>query len=206
MMRSGRLVLCWFLLLLLPLLCYGQANEGKVTGTVLDEQGRPVEGAQVCIFDFESHMNDCRTSTDQTGQFQIQHVPFGKRGVSATKDQDGYGGLTNGPPYESVNLTDENPLVQVTLKFGAKDGTLVPTASNKITGNPIYALWVSWDIPEEHGSHSYTTGTSRWSKRITVPVGKDICPTLSAKGYRSSLRGIHLTRPSRCACVSPLAK
>ena len=162
-MRPHYFVACCFVLL--APLCYGQAGEGAITGTVLDEHGRPIEGAQVCVSDDlgNKRRSFCDSTTDKTGQFQVQHVPLGKHDVDASKPEEGYAGSTNGLPTEAVNLTSEDPLARVILKLGPKDGILVLTASDKCTGKPVYDLWVEWSIPERYGSSTTTAGLSRWS-------------------------------------------
>jgi len=190
-----------YFLLLAAFACYAQSGDGKITGTVLDEQGRPIEGAEVCVFDYlpNAISSTCRTSTDKTGQFQVQHVPLGKHGVGASKREEGYTGLTNGAG-ENVNLTAESPLARVILKLGPKDGILAPTASDKITGKPICNFQVHWTIQEENSSQSATAGLSRWTKRISVPVGKDVCPSFSAKGYQT-LAPTDPSDPSKPLCL-----
>lgn len=172
---------------LLASLCYGQATEGKITGTVLDQQGRPVEGAQVCVSDYlgNAAKSSCHTMTDKKGQFQVQHVPLGQHGVNASKPEEGYQGSPNGLFTNIVSLTPENPVARVILKFGPKNGILAPTASDKNTGKPILNFRVRWTIQDETSSQTSTATVSPASKRISVPAGKQICPSFSAQGYQT---------------------
>jgi len=185
MMRTHCFVACC--LALLAPFCFGEAKEGKITGTVLDEQGRPVEGAQVCVSDFVGNAtkSSCHTMTDKKGQFQIQHVPLGEHGVNASKPEEGYQGSPNGLSTNIVSLTPENPLARIILKFGLKNGILAPTASDRRTGKPILNFRVRWTIQDENGSQTATATVSPDSKRISAPAGKEICPSFSAKGYQA---------------------
>jgi hypothetical protein len=185
MMRTYRFVACC--LLFLAPLCHGVATEGKITGTVVDEQDRPVEGAQVCVSDFVGNAtkSSCHTMTDKKGQFQVQHLSFGPHGVSATKPEEGYQGLTTGQSSQTITLTPDDAVAKVTLKLGPKDGILAPTASDKSTGKTILNFRVRWTIQDETSSQTSTATLSPSSQRISVPAGKDVCPSFSAKGYQT---------------------
>jgi 5-hydroxyisourate hydrolase-like protein (transthyretin family) len=176
---------------MLASMCFAAATEGKITGVVLDEQGRPVEGAQVCVSDYVGVANatrsSCRTNTDKKGQFQVQHVELGQHGVSASKPDEGYNGLTSGPSTQIVNLTADAPAAKVTLNLGPKDGILAPTAVDKVTGKPISTFRVRWTIQDENSSQTATASLSPSNKRISVPAEKEICPSFSAKGYKTLL-------------------
>ena len=199
-MRPLYFLACCFLVL--TPICYGQATEGRITGTVLDEQGRPVEGAQVCVSDYVGNAtkSSCHTMTDKKGQFQVQHVQLGQHGVSASKPDEGYNGLTNGPSTQIVSLTPEDPLAKVTLKLGPKDGILAPTASDKFTGKPILTFRVRWTIQDENSSQTATASLSPSNKRISVPAEKEICPSFSAKGYQT-LMPRDASEPEKPFCV-----
>ena len=70
--------------------------EGIISGTVLDEHGDPFKGVTVCTYMIgapsgsKEARGDCPVTTDQAGQFRIDHMAMGTFGVEAIKPEDGY--------------------------------------------------------------------------------------------------------------------
>ena len=186
----------WFvaaLVLFSTLLAYSQTGEqtspeGKVTGTVLDEQGQPIDNAQVC-----THVSlpgetieTCSAQSDGSGQFQMDHLPMGTFGVVASKDEDGYAGPNPSDEIQTVTLTPEAPMANVVLKLGPKGGILVPSVRDKVTGKPVYGFVLSWWVDGTEGSWSGGAGFSRWTTRTSIPAEKDvIIGRVSARGYKT---------------------
>ena len=64
---------------------------GRVTGTVLNEEGQPIAKASVCVAALRTNMmTHCNTLTDQAGHFEVEHLAMGRFLVSAVKEEDGY--------------------------------------------------------------------------------------------------------------------
>jgi hypothetical protein len=69
--------------------------EGTISGTVLDEHGDPFKGVTVCTYMIgapsgsKEARGDCPVTTDQAGQFRIDHMAMGTFGVEAIKPEDG---------------------------------------------------------------------------------------------------------------------
>jgi len=161
--------------------------EGRVIGTVLDEQDQPIDNAQVC-----THVSlpgktveTCSAQSTSTGQFQMDHLPMGTFGVVASKDEDGYGGSDPSDEIQTVTLTPEAPMASVILKLGPKGGILVPSARDKVTGKPVYGFVLTWHVAGTDGSWSGGAGFSRWTTRTSIPAEKDvIIDRVSARGYK----------------------
>jgi len=166
--------------------------EGVIGGTVLDEQGQPIKGAQVCTMVTQASSrgtrSKCSAATDAAGQFQIDHVAMGATGVAAGKAEDGY--VTyygTGAGTETVTLTPEQPSAQVVLKFGPRQAILVPSVKDKFTGKPITEFSISWTIidPDEpNRASSGSAGISRWTTHTVLPAEKYLVLGISARGYK----------------------
>ena len=68
--------------------------EGTISGTVLDENGQPFKGVQVCTWmrdapagSRESRGECAAAPTDDVGQFRIDHVAMGEIVVEAIKPE-----------------------------------------------------------------------------------------------------------------------
>lgn len=123
---------------------------GRVTGTVVDESSQPINQAQVCSVVYlvfkpnRSQSNStCVTHTDETGQFEIDHLPMGTYTITASKNDDGYAELGQGTPMPEVTLTPEQPLASVIVKLGAKQGILIPVVKDNVTGKPVFDFFLS---------------------------------------------------------------
>ena len=85
------------LLFLATLPCSAQSGQqalslGRITGIVLNEDGQPVTQASICVSLAGSSKTECRVQTNETGQFEIEHLSMGTFHVFATKYEDGYSG------------------------------------------------------------------------------------------------------------------
>jgi len=184
------------LLLLSTFSAYSQVSqpsqaEGRVVGTVLDEQGQPINGAQVCTqVSLPSKINaNCVVRSDKTGQFQVKHLAMGTFGVYAEKREDGYAGSDQLGGIQTVTLTPDAPLAQVILKFALKSGILAPSVKDKVTGKPVCNFLIQWHaIPADSVSIAGGAGFSQWTTRTSIPAEKDVfIDEVSARGYQKLL-------------------
>lgn len=185
------------LLLLLTSLTYSQTSQptpavGRVTGTVLDELDQPINQAQVCSVVYlvlkpnKSQSNaTCVTHTDKTGQFEINHLPMGTYTITASKNDDGYAELGQGTPVPEVTLTPEEPLANVIVKLGPKQGILIPVVKDKSTGKPVLDFSLSWQTVVPGGTWGGASGFNQWTTRTPIPAAKDVSLEVSAHGYKN---------------------
>jgi hypothetical protein len=176
--------------LLLAPIGYCQSGEGTITGTVVNEQGDPVSGATIWCSVMQGTQSNSVSSgkTDATGKFQLEHLPWDTYTISATKHADGYGGSSQ-PVSDPVTLTSEHPAATVVLKLGPKEGILLPTVSDKVTGERLFDFTVHSTVEEfegqTHNTSSGSWGVSRWTKQVLLPSNKDVMLHITKLGYRT---------------------
>lgn len=166
--------------------------EGTISGTVLDEHGEPFKGVKVCTYmtgapsGSKEARGDCAVTTDEAGQFRLEHVAMGTFGVEAIKLEDGYVAFAGTSVSKTVTLTPTQLSATVLLKLGPKPGVLLPKVKDKLTGEPITSFQVRWesvdsDIP--NGSYSGGQTLTQGIKRAIVPPERYLVLTISASGY-----------------------
>jgi hypothetical protein len=165
--------------------------EGTISGTVLDEPGDPFKGVTVCTYMIgapsgsKEARGDCPVTTDQAGEFRIDHMAMGTFGVEAIKPEDGYIAFAGTSVIKMVTLTPSQLSATVALKLGPKPGVLLPSVKDKLTGEPIISFQVSWEISDgPKGSHSGGETIGPGIKRAIVPPEKYFRLTISAPGYK----------------------
>jgi len=184
------------LLLLASLPTFPQAAdssqpEGTISGTVLDEHGDPFKGVTVCTYMIgapsgsKEGRGDCPVTTDQAGQFRIDHVAMGTFGVEAIKPEDGYIAFAGTSAKKMVTLKPSQLSATAALKLGPKPGVLLfSSVKDKLTGEPIMSFQVSWEISEPNGSISGGETIGQGIKRTIVPPEKYFRLTISAPAYK----------------------
>ena len=171
--------------------------EGTISGTVLDEHGQPFKGVQVCTYmpyapaGSRESRGDCpAATTDEEGQFRIDHVAMGATGVEEIKPEDGYVAFGGTSVSEVVTLTPNQKSATVVLKLGPKAGMLLPSVKDKFTGKPIIDFEVGWVIFDSDGPNSSYSGgqhIGQGIRRAIVPPEKNLVLTISARGYKKWL-------------------
>lgn len=170
--------------------------EGTIRGTVLDEHGQPFKGVEVCNYMMgapsgsKEARGDCSVTTDDAGQFRIDHVAMGTFGVEAIKPEDGCVAFAGTSAREMVTLTTSESSATVVLKLGPKPGVLLPSVKDKLTGEPIISFQVSWEIVDSDSPNTHYSGgqtIEQGIKRAIVPPEKYTWP-IEAKVRELELR------------------
>jgi len=173
-------------------LAYSQAagpapTEGRIIGTVLDELGQPIEEAQVCtdLTSAPRRVSECNVRTDKTGQFQIDQLAMGTYEVNALKFEDGYQDF--GPPghLQRITITPQSPLADVIFKLGPREGILIPSVRDKVTGKVLRNFCVQWKTESTGNFRSGSMLFSVIGTQSTVPAEQDLTLTAAAKGYKT---------------------
>jgi hypothetical protein len=168
-------------------------SEGTISGTVLDEHGHPFKGVQVCTYmtGAPSGSREARgtcpaATTDDAGQFRIDHVAMGTFGVEAIKPDQDYIAFAGTSAKEFVTLTSSQSAATVALKLGPKAGVLLPNVKDKFTGEPIKDFQVSWTILDSDEGSTVSGGEiiGQETRRTIVPPEKYFVLTVSAQGYQ----------------------
>jgi len=176
---------CLLLICILLVSCLAAAQRlGRITGTVLDENGQAFDDADVCLM-MQSGNNTAITCnlarTDKNGQFEIKNLENGKYGVFAVKDEDGYS-IDNQSPGKEVVLSTENPAADVTVRLQPRGGVLLGSVTDKITGQPLKSAWI--DYQDIDGKASGSSVISNGRIRLTVPTERDLIIFVFASGYK----------------------
>lgn len=166
-------------------------TEGTISGTVLDEYGQPFKGVEVCTYmpgapsGSKEARGKCPVTSDEAGQFRIDHMTMGTFEVEAIKPEDGYIAFAGTSVREMVTLKPSRSSATVVLKLGPKPGVLLPNVKDKLTGEPIVSFQVGWEISTRNGSYGGGQTIEQWEpKRAIVPPEKPLHLTISAPGHK----------------------
>ena len=191
-MRPVWLPLTLSLLTALPAIA--QTNQGTISGTVLHDNGRPFQGVLVCTWvrDAPANSKDSRgncpaATSDQAGQFRIDHLAMGAIGLEAIKPEDGYIAFAGTSVSQIVTLTPDQSTATVVLKLGPKAGRLMPTVTNQVTGKPVTTYQVSWTFFGTDETNSSISGGQEVRpgiKGAIVPPDKYLVLSVIADGYK----------------------
>src|SRR3984893_2237415 len=116
-------ILIAYLLLLAPNVVQAQNVSGSIRGTVLDNQGGSVAGAEVKITSPETDYSRVQNS-DSNGAYAFQSLPLGRYTLSVTR--------TGFKAYNEKDIilhVDDNLTFDVRLELGAPTETMEVTAS-----------------------------------------------------------------------------
>jgi hypothetical protein len=174
-------MLCSLTVALGTLLYAQTSDQGRITGTVLNEDGQPVVHAAACISALGSTKTECSVFTDQGGQFEIQHLAKGTFFIFATKEEDGYSGVNQ--TDQKVVLTQQEPNANITVKLAPKVGTLIGAVKDSLTGKPVDKIRVMFTAKD--GKSVGNAGTYMGGEfRLNLPTTSDFIIVVTALGYK----------------------
>jgi hypothetical protein len=166
---------------------------GTISGTVLDQYGQPFKGVQVCTYMMyapsgsKESRGDCPATTDNAGEFRIDHVAMGIFGVEAIKPDQGYIAFAGTSVKQVVTLTPNQSSATVVLKLGPKPGLLLLSVSDTNTGKPVIGYLFKWELVDPgkpYASYSGGQTIERPGERALVPPGKNLRLKIWARGYK----------------------
>jgi hypothetical protein len=167
--------------------------EGTISGSVLDEHGQPFKGVTVCTYMIGARSGskeargDCPVTTDEAGQFRLDHMAMGTFGVEAIKPEDGYIAFAGTSVKKMVTLTPSQSAATVALKPGPKPGVVLPSVKDKLTGQSIISFQLSWELVDANNPNRHSSGgqdITQGIKRAIVPPEKYLLLTISVPGYK----------------------
>lgn len=121
--------------------------DGRISGTVVNEDGKPVPGAAVYVSQEASSLVDANSvvaRTDAAGRFDFgRKLKHGVYEIHAQKEKDGYPDPTS-KFYEPLNFSPQNvqlfgdhPAQKVTVKLEDKAAILAGTIFDAATGRRL---------------------------------------------------------------------
>jgi Carboxypeptidase regulatory-like domain len=164
-------------------------RKGRITGTVLDLDGKPLAAAIVKA-NYTGSLDGIvpRAKTNKAGRFLIEHLAFGRYQVTAAKEQDGYPDVSNAfyaglqPNAAIIQLDSNHPQHTVTVLVGRKAGVLSGKVIDADTGKAVdpCAEFRRSDDPSITWSGS---GLLKPTFHLLVPADTDFTLMVWQRGY-----------------------
>jgi Carboxypeptidase regulatory-like domain len=154
----------------LGLQAYAQSggNSGSISGTVLDPTGAVVPNATVEIHNPVSHF-DRSTTTDKTGSFSFQNVPFNPYDVTVTAT-----GFAQSAQHADVrSMVPVNVSVKLQVTGSKEQVTVEAQASDLLENDPTFHQDVDRDLFNKIPLESTTSGLSSLVTLATPGIAAD---------------------------------
>jgi len=157
---------------------------GRISGIVLDEQGQPMEQANVCVSATSKNgtASNCSVMSDAAGRFQTQQLEAGDYHVFAVKEDDGYSCFGQ-CPGDPATISASSPMPSVVIHMKPRGGMLTGSVTNKLTGEPIRVFVLRYLGIQQNMSGAGGGGNGKLS--LTLPIGTDIIFVVTADGYQT---------------------
>jgi len=167
----------------------GAQVDGTVTGTVVNETGKPLAKAKVHVAEkgpFAGHRVVQYHETDDGGHFRIAHVPWGTYVVMAGKEDAGYPDTAfvfySNLAVPTVTLAPDLPTAEVSLKLGPKAGILdLEPVTDEATGKEIHSAAITL---RRGDNREFFMTASTTEGRILVPSLTEVLIEITAVGYK----------------------
>jgi hypothetical protein len=162
---------------------------GSVRGTVIDEQGQPVAGAQVRC-DPADGRPAARAllivETDKNGRFSVGNLGLGSYKLFAMKESSGYPntafGFYSNNVFPTVTLTTAVPGADITLRVGPSAGVLSGSVSDAVTGAPLPNSFL---LRRSSDPENWISMSQKADYRVLVPPSVEVSIEVSAPGYKT---------------------
>ena len=175
--------------------CSLAQNAGTITGTVVDNAGRPAVGAKVyAIRNLAAgerppvhHLLPSQI-TNEDGSFSIQSLGFGTYGLYTEDIKDGYPNTWLGiyrdglPEPTKVTLSATASTACAKLSLGSKAGTIAVSTFDVATGLPVKgAAFSIWPIKTPS---RWLSGQNMYGTQL-IPPNEKIGFAVMAPGYQT---------------------
>jgi hypothetical protein len=187
------LLICACALLAFP--CSAQVDQatrpGRIVGTVVDEDGKPVLGPTVSYSYSAEHGGNSGASSSNApnGEFELDQLPLGKIELNASAPLAGYWHNAASPYKQTVVLTAASPTAHVRLKVGPKPAVLVLMVSDRTTGKPIDDFMIRTFGADSGGAGTaglaYFPQTDEGGREVAISPLFDVLLGVTAKGYKN---------------------
>ena len=162
-------------------------SNGRVEGTVVNEEGQVVQHATVCtsLTRGSSTTIKCQAASDKDGRFQIGDLEFGTYRMFAIKEDEGYS-ITDQAPGQQFQITEESPVSSLAIRMRPKGAILVGSVQDKSTGQPVREFHIQY-LNIDGGERGGGSGIGREAIgkfRMTVPFDSDLLIAVYARGYK----------------------
>jgi len=167
-----------------------EEDKGVIQGTVIYEDGNPVNGATVyasAMFGLGAGITP-NAKTDETGHFVIGHLSLGKYAVTGEKQDEDYPRMVdrfyNSDKFETVTLTSQHFTASVTVRLGPKAGVLFGTVADALTNAPINPC-AEFQRAKEPNNRVVGTGLVKAKYRVLIPSNSDVLMKVWYQGHTS---------------------
>jgi hypothetical protein len=156
---------------------------GSISGDVTSENGTVVRHAKVCtsITSKQSTTIGCNTLVDDEGHFQIENLDFGRYGIFAINEEEGYS-IDNQSPGLQIEVSPKNPSPHVSVRLRPKGTVFMGSVTDKTNGNAIDNAWIEYVSLDNGNAGSRRTVGGRFS--VVVPTDSALLIYVVATGYK----------------------
>jgi uncharacterized surface anchored protein len=156
---------------------------GRVSGVVLDEQGRPLAQASICATQSSTTgtATTCSWNTDEKGRFRTTLLEAGSYEMSAVKDEEGYTSL-NQSPGQKLTISTETTNQEIVIHLKPKGAIVEGSVKDRDTGQRLDHITVSYYAPDRHMNGSMECNSDF---KFTLPTSVDLIFVVTARGHRS---------------------
>lgn len=183
--------------------------KGVIYGTVIDQDGQPAKGLGLMAYPLGVALGAMlpHTKADQNGKFRFAVIPWwGRYTVFASDEEAGYSLNSTGPngpeSTKEVTLSPEHPEAEFHLVLPPKAGFLEIHLTNRKTGEPIDAVFVSVMSADDPKRLMFSQSCAS-TRTILIPPDKDLLLHVTSPGFsewaRSAGNGVplHMTSGGR---------
>jgi hypothetical protein len=174
------------LVVIAPVPSWSQSEpvEGRITGTILTEDGQLANDATACL-SVRSGVNRataCHFFADKEGRFTIEHLKAGDYQVFAINEAEGYSLDTQAAEQQEVTITPDQLWPNVTIRLRSRGAVLIGSITNKVTGKPVDTASIRYIALDR--KHSGSSNVVNGTLRSGVPANCDLIVIVTADGYK----------------------